>query len=429
MRRFNISASFVLSSLALLSSPTAWSAAVTKMVITSAPQTVVVGNCSAAVTVTAENSNSQPVNVRKNTTLYFDQGDPSLKIYKDSACSTAASTLKMLAGTSRKTFFFKGTVAGSKNLKVSTLNYVDGNQSETITSSPSPSPTPTVSPTSTASPSPSPSPSSSPSANRVYGVTIANPWGQLPAILTSLKSLAFKPTARVVFDENVPASEYQSPVSQIHGVSFVMGELLDSFYVKRYSVAQYTQRTTEYLNALGGNVDIWEVGNEINGEWLGNNADVVAKMSGAYDLVKAQGKKAALTLYYNQGCWSNSANEMFTWANANVPARMKQGLDYVLVSFYEDDCNGISPDWPAVFQKLGTMFPNSLIGFGETGTIYSAKKETYINRYYKLHIDHPRYIYGDFWWYFDMSQNGGAGDMVPGTSYLWGVLNQAIQSP
>jgi hypothetical protein len=108
---------------------------------------------------------------------------------------------------------------------------------------------------------------------------------------------------------------------------------------------------------------------------------------------------------------------------------MKQGLDYVLISFYEDDCNGISPDWPAVFQQLGDMFPNSLIGFGETGTIYSAKKESYINHYYKLHIDHPRYIFGDFWWYFDMNQNGGAGDMVPNTSYLWGVLNKAIQSP
>jgi hypothetical protein len=31
---------------------------------------------------------------------------------------------------------------------------------------------------------------------------------------------------------------------------------------------------------------------------LGNNADVVAKMSGAFDLAKAQGRVAALPLYY-----------------------------------------------------------------------------------------------------------------------------------
>ncbi len=50
-------------------------------------------------------------------------------------------------------------------------------------------------------------------------------------------------------------------------------------------------------------------------------------MSGAYDLVKMRGKRAALTLYYNRDCWSAADHEMFTWANANIPADMKTGLD------------------------------------------------------------------------------------------------------
>ena len=49
-----------------------------------------------------------------------------------------------------------------------------------------------------------------------------------------------------------------------------MGEILDSFFVKNISTAAYGTRTTEYLNTLGDNVDIWEIGNEINGEWLGD---------------------------------------------------------------------------------------------------------------------------------------------------------------
>jgi hypothetical protein len=241
-------------------------------------------------------------------------------------------------------------------------------------------------------------------------------------INTSLKKLSKKPTTRVVFDEFMPATNYVDAVRYIHGASFIMGEILDSMYVSLYSVAEYLARTTEYLNALGNDVDIWEVGNEINGEWLGTTADVVAKMSGAYDLVKARNKTTELTLYYNQDCWENPANEMFTWAQANVPARMKTGLDYVLVSFYDEDCPGVYPNWNQTFQQLGNLFPNSKIGFGEVGSSgTTAQKEALIRKYYSLYVSHPRYVGGYFWWYFKQ-------DMVPYTKYLWSVLNSTISS-
>ncbi len=250
------------------------------------------------------------------------------------------------------------------------------------------------------------------------GVTIDG-INNLSATLTSLSSISKVPTTRIVFDEYVPATSYLNATTQIRNVSYVMGEILDSYYVKRYSVQAYLNRTTEYLNTLGNQVDIWEVGNEINGEWLGRKADVVAKMSGAYDLVKARGKIAELTLYYNQDCWSSAGNEMFTWAQNNVPARMKQGLDYVLVSYYEDDCNGLQPDWPSVFTRLHAMFPNSKIGFGEVGTTNASKKAEYVRRYYSKQINVPNYVGGYFWWYFRQ-------DMVPSTQPLLATLNEAI---
>jgi hypothetical protein len=198
--------------------------------------------------------------------------------------------------------------------------------------------------------------------------------------------------------------------------------VLDSAYVSTVSVQQYLDRTSEYIDALADVVDIWEIGNEINGEWLGNTSDVVAKMSGAFDLAKARGKTAALTLYYNQDCWSRAANEMFRWAQANVPERMRQGLDYVLVSYYEDDCNGLQPDWQKVFAQLASMFPNSRVGFGEVGTENPATKAAYLTRYYTMRLDVPRYIGGHFWWYF-------RSDMVPYTRPLWDTLNAAIATP
>ena len=106
------------------------------------------------------------------------------------------------------------------------------------------------------------------------------------------------------------------------------------------------------------------------GEWLGDTAAVVQKMSGAYDLVAERGAKSALTLYFNQDYW----------AQANVPNRMKTGLDYVWISDYEDDCNGLQPAWEPVFKKRAEMFPSSRVGFGEVGTKYSDRKEGYIDR-------------------------------------------------
>ena len=261
----------------------------------------------------------------------------------------------------------------------------------------------------------------SPIPTPLYGVTVDD-ISELPAIIESLQRLARKPTARIVFDETVGPAYYRKAAIAMSSVSYLMGEILDSAYVKRYSVSGYLNRTTRYLDSMGDIVHIWEVGNEVNGEWLGTTSSVVAKISGAYDLVKARGKVTALTLYYNEDCWSRRANEMFTWAQTNIPARMKQGLDYVLVSYYEEDCNDLRPDWPTVFAKLAAMFPNSKIGFGEVGTSDPARKAETLTRYYTMKIDQPNYIGGHFWWYFRE-------DMVPWTEPLWTTLNNAIQVP
>lgn len=253
----------------------------------------------------------------------------------------------------------------------------------------------------------------------IYGVTVDDV-SRLSDITKSLSSLARRPTTRIVFDEFVAPDYYRKPAVEISKVSYVMGELLDSYYVRQYSVDAYLQRTNQYLNALSDAVDIWEVANEVNGEWLGTTADVVAKMTGAYNLVKSQHKAAAVTLYYNQDCWSKPANEMFKWAAANIPAYMKQGADYVFISYYEDDCNGLKPNWQQVFDKLRAMFPYAKIGFGEVGTTRRAAKADYLTRYYTQKITTPGYVGGHFWWYFRQ-------DMVPMTKELWPVLNSVLR--
>ncbi|HMQ81191.1 MAG TPA: hypothetical protein PKD94_16615, partial [Ignavibacteria bacterium] len=181
-------------------------------------------------------------------------------------------------------------------------------------------------------------------------------------------------------------------------------------------------RTDEYMNTLGNKVDIWEIGNEVNGEWLGNKDSVKAKINYAFNKANQLQYRTALTLYYNKDCWENPQNEMFRWVNTNISPEMKQGLNYVFVSYYEDDCNNLQPNWQRVFDSLHVIFPNSNLGIGECGTTNAALKETYINRYYKMHITTPKYIGGYFWWYYRQ-------DCVPWTNKpLWGIIEYAIRA-
>lgn len=254
----------------------------------------------------------------------------------------------------------------------------------------------------------------------LFGVTIDS-IENLPATLHALKTLSHRPISRIVFDEQVSARAYQKAVMQIHQVSGVMAEVVDSQAVKKYSVKEYIQRTKEYYYALSPYVDIWEIGNEVNGEWLGKASVVSQKISGAFDFIKAQTKTTALTLYYNEGCTKYPDEEVFAWISKNIPSRLQNGLDYVFISYYEDDCNGLRPDWEKVFAKLAQFFPNSKLGFGEIGTTVSLqRKKEMINRYYGLRLSQERFVGGYFWWYF-------LTDMVPASKDLWPVLNASPQ--
>ena len=285
--------------------------------------------------------------------------------------------------------------------------------------------TPVPSPTTTVTKTPTPGASQTATSgvpSPIYGVTVDNTSG-ITNTVTALSKLSKKPTVRIVFDPGMHPADYQTAVDQIHNVAYTMAQPVDSDSMKDYTLDQYKARFTEYLNAFGNKIDIWEVGNEVNGEWLGNATDVSAKISGAYDIVKGKGAITALTLHFNEGedCPTYPVNEMYSWVNTYVPAKMKSGTDYVLFSYYPENCPEISPNWNSEFTKIGNIFTNSKLGFGELGinggTV--AQKTALINQFYPMQISHPHYVKGIFWWYFKE-------EMVPYTNSLWGVLNTAI---
>jgi hypothetical protein len=279
----------------------------------------------------------------------------------------------------------------------------------------------------------------------LYGVTITDgingaDSSTVKRINDSAKALAANnggrlPTARFVFDEFTKATDYTTAVNQVQPYSYIMGELLDSQYVNLYSPQAYYNRTTEFLNGFKDKVDLWEVGNEVNGEWLGTTPDVVAKISNAYGQVKTAGKRAAITLYYNPSCWDKQDHEMLTWTKANIPANMKSGLDYVFISYYEQDCNNYRPSATtitSVFNNLHAIFPNARLGFGELGLGNGAlastnptKAKDILKYYYGLKPAVPNYVYGGFWWnyYQDMTPYSSTSPKPMWTALITAFVN------
>jgi len=115
----------------------------------------------------------------------------------------------------------------------------------------------------------------------LYGVTVDD-ISNITNIVDSSKALAHMPTTRIVFDTGVDASNYTTAVNTIQPVSYIMGEILDSEGLANTTLQQYHDRVASYLQTLGNKVDIWEVGNEVNGNWTGNYSDVGAKINDAY---------------------------------------------------------------------------------------------------------------------------------------------------
>jgi len=165
-----------------------------------------------------------------------------------------------------------------------------------------------------------------------------------------------------------------------------------------------------YLVAFGAAIDIWEIGNEVNGDWTGPYPVVAAKLRAAYLLVAARHLRTALTLYYNAGCGDGPGElSPLAFSRRYVPVSVRDGLSYVFLSYYEDQCGGRRPSavaWGAAFRSLHALYPRARVGFGEIGLAGPVTRaelgaaRSMVRYYYGLSVRLPYYAGGYFWWYY-----------------------------
>lgn len=246
----------------------------------------------------------------------------------------------------------------------------------------------------------------------LYGATIDRTT-HLGEMLSALATLPERPTVRIVYDRSEPASYYATATRRLAGSAWVMGELLDSSAERSITAAQLRARTHAYLRALGSYVTIWEVGNELNGDWTGPYPQVAAKARAAFAVVHGAGARTAITLYANDfgpNHCGDGAHELtpLQFARRYLPMSLRDELDYLLLSYYPTECGGRRPASGVVaahLKALHRLFPHARLGFGEVGlphpvtpaTLHRARQ---IMRWaYGLDPHLSYYAGGYFWWY------------------------------
>ena len=268
-----------------------------------------------------------------------------------------------------------------------------------------------------------------PSPRPVYGVTLDDDAkisaARLAAEVHALAALPQRPYVRIVADYGSEPGAYARALPAIHSVATTILELGDSSELRGVPGSAYARWVRRFTRRFAHDVDVWEVGNEVNGEWVGSPADELRRVGLADEAVRAIGGRRMLTLYYNPGCWDKRPNELFTWLAAH---RLPPALDYVTISYYPGECRGYWPSptaWQRVFDRLHARFPHALLGFGEAGTTArratKAQRIALWRRYRAVRIRGDRYVGLGLWWSW-------AEDAVPATKPFWRAFAASLRT-
>ena len=139
---------------------------------------------------------------------------------------------------------------------------------------------------------------------KLYGITIDDGWYddvKIEDIIDGIKNLPVKPVVRIVMSKDIKPKDYVSLFSKVHKVAYIMAQPVDSFEMNTYkNIESYRNRFEDSYRYLKDYVDIWEIGNEVNGEeWIKENPKFTAKkIYSAYKFIKSKNGITALTPYY-----------------------------------------------------------------------------------------------------------------------------------
>ncbi len=218
---------------------------------------------------------------------------------------------------------------------------------------------------------------------------------------------------RIVMDPGTEFSAYAPVVRRAHlnGLK-VMGQPIDSYYAKDFPGQAYVHRIQRAVTALPA-VDAWEIGNEVNGGWLGPDMGDRVDQAATWLHASHPDKTVILTLYWQIGTdepqWST-----FDWIRDELKQSTIRDTDVFLLSTWVEDAPlGLAFD--RVLGALHDALSGSLVGIGELGYWgsgtsrawwYGDRRHTIegrrivLDQLYRASLGYSWSVGGVFWWYF-----------------------------
>jgi hypothetical protein len=241
---------------------------------------------------------------------------------------------------------------------------------------------------------------------------------------------------RLVFDRERGPEHYAPTVEAAHAAGLrVVGQFLDSSEMRRIGPADWRRRVERYVSGLP-TVDQWEVGNEVNGSWLG--PQVVEKVRFAAAHVKARTRATTLlTLHWQMG-EEGPASSVFSWSSRHLSASLLRHVDDIGLSVYPED-HPLGAAFDRVMRTLHARFPHQRIGVTELGYASGDLGLTWwwgspqdrlrgraaVARLYQAAVlGYPYSGGGVYWWYYLQE--------APAGSRLWrefADLHRQVRSP
>jgi len=217
-------------------------------------------------------------------------------------------------------------------------------------------------------------------------------------------------------------NEYDSIVNELTDQGLhVMGTVLDTGQWPRTMTSQvYAERIKNLVLHYKGQIRSWEVGSELNGDWLGGvsaplSADQVFRIYSA-GAAKVKEIDPALetvaTLYWWDGTAPDAEHSLFAWLKRYSRQGFGRNLDVLAVSFQPDD-NPVGMAFETVFARLHEEMPDKSLMLGSLGYVEKDR----LQGYWWLKPDDvpaaredllvfattascamPRSLCGGFWW-------------------------------
>lgn len=218
--------------------------------------------------------------------------------------------------------------------------------------------------------------------------------------------------ARLVCDRGLGPIHYQDFARRLRPRGKLVMLPVDSFATRLYDLADYKQRYQKYALAMTPS-DILEV-NEVNGDWCGKHS--AEKAQAGIEAAQARGLQSLLTLYL-EGTDLSSLWKWLDWNYAKVGNATIVGLSY-----YPRQQSPNVNAWKPIFDELGMRFPRARLVLSEVGPekyddndkpvpATDQETEAVINGYCGIHVAHPRYDGGCFYW--DFVRDMVAGKFLP----------------